>query len=149
MTNSTRSIDELIAGDSGDLLSRLLLQGHRLMALEQRLHGVLDPELAREVRVAGLDRGCLVLVTPRAGIAMRLRLEAAELGRAMRDAGVPGVREVRVRVAPLPEATARKRTSTALPGAAVEALERFARDHGYDSLERLLQADSEGDGVSS
>ena len=138
MNDFPRSIDELIgSGTAG--LGTLLAQGRRLLELERRLHAVLEPELAPEVRVAGFEKGCLLLVTARAGVAMRLRLDAEGLARSLRSAGVPALREIKVRVAPLPAVSAGEKTSRALPGSAVEALERFARDHGYGSLEHLLE----------
>ena len=138
MSDFPRSIEELIGGDTAGL-GALLAQGRRLLELERRLHAVLEPELAPEVRVAGMDKGCLLLVTSRAGVAMRLRMNAEGLARTLRSSGVSALREIRVRVAPLPAVTTGERTPRALPGSAVEALERFARDNGYGSLERLLE----------
>jgi hypothetical protein len=137
MSDSPRKVNDLLSSPGGSLAA-LLRQGRKLQTLERRLHSVLDPALAAEVRVAALEGDCLVLVTARAGVAARLRTEARDLARELRNVGVPSVHEIRVRVAPAASASQPVKTTRALPASATQALERFAKDQGFDDLASLL-----------
>ncbi len=117
-----RQVGDLIkAGKSG--FAGTLARAKKLQSLEARLHNCLQPDLANRVRVANLKQESLILVTPSAAIAARLRLEAPELARAMRAAGAVGISEIEVRVAPLPDQGARPVGRRPLSTAARRALQ--------------------------
>jgi hypothetical protein len=137
MSNRTRSVDDWLS-DGESPLSRLLVQARRLQRLEVRVQAMLDPGIAQQVRVAGLEQGTLTLLTPRAGLATRLKLESPALLRGLQQGGPERVSALKIRVAPLPAIVAQERRARELPATAREALERFAQDNGYGNLAEML-----------
>jgi len=100
MSKPRHITDWMKSGHSG--FAGTLARARRLQELEVLVRGVLHPELAGAVRVANLRGATLVLVTPSAAIAARLRLEAPELARTLKQQGAEGIDQVELRVAPLP-----------------------------------------------
>lgn len=83
-----RSVDE-IAGSDARGLARLLGRAKQLDRMDRVMAEALDPRHAPHVRVANLRRGVLVLATPVAPIAQRIRMEAPRLLGAI-QAAFPG-----------------------------------------------------------
>lgn len=145
MKRKSGSVDEWL-GDAPQGLARILAGVRRLQDLDRQLGSALEPAIAAQVRAAGLENGRLSLVTPSAAIAARLRIEAPDLVRAMLSLGARDVREIRVRVAPLPNTAESAPVRRDLPDAALQALRRFARDTGDEELnDKLGQAGPDRD----
>ena len=118
--------DWLNTPDAG--LSALLAVARRLDRIDRQLQARLDPGMARQLRAAALRDGELLLITPSATLATRLRLDAEHLVRALQAAGETSVTRLAVRVAPLPVAQEESRRPRPLSPAAQEVFERFAAD---------------------
>lgn len=99
-----RAVDQ-IAHSGGGGLSGLLARARRLQRMDQALEAELDPRIAPHVRVANVRDGALVLATPVAPIAQRLKMEAPRLLAAMQR-GFPGAFE-RLEVMVTPDLPAR------------------------------------------
>ena len=124
-------------------LARLMAQARRLQALDQRLHKLVEPQMAAQVQVAALHDACLVLVTPSAALATRLRMDSDELLRALNAEGGQHIRELKIRIAPLSRPRSEPRKRRKLPETARQSLRRFARDTGDEELmERFKKRDS-------
>lgn len=89
-----------IAGADTRGLGALLLRARRLERLDQALERALDPRHAPHVRVANVRDGALILATPVAPIATRLRMEAPRLLEALRGQLPAEVSRLEVRVTP-------------------------------------------------
>ena len=100
----SRPVGELMSDDqaAGAALPRLLARARQLARLESVLDEILDPALARHVRVANVRDGRLILVTPVAPIATRLRLETPRLLNRFRARGIDFFDTIETRVAPIP-----------------------------------------------
>lgn len=119
-------------------LGELIGEARRIQALEQRLHRLLEPAMAARVRVSGIRRDCLVLVTPSAAIAARLRMDSQSLLSALSRPGKAVAGQLQVKVAPLPVDTTESRQRRSLPDSARKCLQRFADDTGDVSLQQQL-----------
>lgn len=89
-----------IAGADTRGLGTLLLRARRLEQLDQALERELDPRHAPHVRVANVRDGALILATPVAPIATRLRMEAPRLLEALRGRLPADVDRIEVRITP-------------------------------------------------
>lgn len=107
----------------GDTLghARLLQKAQHVLA------DSVDPSLATRFQVANIRQNRLILLAPAAAWATRLRMETPRLLETLRQAGFAGLREIDVRVAPLVEQPAKKRSPKALSPAARQALGCMAR----------------------
>jgi hypothetical protein len=72
-----------------------------LAGLDSLLSGYFDPEVATRFQVANLRQDQLILLTPSASIATRLRLQAPELLDFLHVSGYRQIHGLEVRVAPL------------------------------------------------
>lgn len=128
LENSAQSANSSLDSSLGGLLQR----AQWLLQLQQLLRSVVDPALADRFQVANLRGGRLVLVTPTAAWATRLRMQASGLLATLHDAGIDKLRAVEVRVAPLAEQPVQQRRERRLSRAAVTALDQMARLGGKD-----------------
>jgi len=119
-------ISEVIT-DHGTSLGLLLQRANQLMRVEQLLSGFLDPELAAHFQVAAIRENRLILISPSASWATQLRMQAPQLVKRLRQAGVPEIETIEIRVAPLTEQRMAQRKKRALSPAARQALEVMAR----------------------
>lgn len=83
---------------------QILARAQQLARLEGLVLELLDPSLAPHVRLANVRDDLLILVTPVAPIATRLRLVEGELLQGLKEHGVKRFTRVQIRVAPLPVA---------------------------------------------
>jgi hypothetical protein len=140
MTRSSQSnkkpqrLSEVIS-DHGTSLGSLLKRASLLMQLEHLLAERLDPELADHFQLAAIRNGRMLLITPAAAWATRLRMQAPELLGALHRAGYPDIERIDVRVAPLVEQSTEKRKKKELSQAARQALGAMSR-LGTDSEEK-------------
>ena len=124
-------------------LGNLLNHARKLSYLDQKLASLLEPALSEQVQVAALHDGCLVIITPSAALATRLRMDSESLLRAIQNTGVKDVNQIRIRTAPLSRAPEIRRRKRKLPEIARQSLERFAQDSGDEELlEKILKGDS-------
>jgi len=116
-----RAVAELLQ-DTGAGLAGLVGQARRLDALDQLVTQLLPRGLHTRVQVANCRQGILVLVTPVAAAATRLRMEAPALLAGLAARGLKDIRAVEVRVAPAAQPPQRTRRRRELPRAAKQAL---------------------------
>ena len=128
LEDSAQSMDSSLDGSLGSLLQR----ARWLLQLQRLLQSVVDPDLAERFQVANLRQGRLILVTPSAAWATRLRMQASSLIATLHDAGIDNLRAVEVRVSPLAEQPRVHRRERRLSAAAVTALDQMARLGGRD-----------------
>jgi len=96
-------VGDLISGPGTDAAKNLGAFYHhaRLLAgLDSLLSGHLGPDLANRVQVANLRQDQLILLTPSASVATRLKVQAAELLDFLHISGHGQIRRLEVRVAP-------------------------------------------------
>ncbi|MEE4174199.1 MAG: DciA family protein [Xanthomonadales bacterium] len=94
-----QSVSE-IAGADARGLGRLLGRARHLDRLDRLVAGELDPRHAPHVRVANLRQGVLILATPVAPIAQRIRMETPRLLTAIQAAFPGEVESLEVRITP-------------------------------------------------
>ena len=94
-----RAVTEIASGDDRGLAG-LLARAQQLDRLDRALATHLDERYAPHVRVANVRNGVLVLATPVAPIATRLRMEAPALLEALRAAHGGTLASLEVRVTP-------------------------------------------------
>ena len=99
-------------------LGSVLKRAQLLLQLQQRLADSLDPALAGRFQVANIRENRLILLTPAAAWATRLRMQAPQLLQKLHRAGFTELRQIEVRVAPLvtqpePSRAARPLSATA------------------------------------
>jgi len=116
-----------VLSDQGSSLGSLLQRAQLLLELQRLLAGAVDPSVAERFQVANIHRHRLILLTPTAAWATRLRMQAPQLLESARQAGYADLREVEIRVSPLVEPPAAKRRERQLSAAAEQALEAMAR----------------------
>ncbi len=89
-----------IAGSDARGLARLLGRARYLDRMDRVLAAELDPRHAPHVRVANLRQGILVLATPVAPIAQRIRMETPRLLSAMQAACPGEIQSLEVKITP-------------------------------------------------
>ncbi|KAA9129732.1 DUF721 domain-containing protein [Marinihelvus fidelis] len=94
-----RPVAELMA-KPGSGLAGLLQRAEALARVDAVVRDLLPPSLAPHVRVANVRDGKLILCTPVAAIATRLRMEGPGLLEQLRDHGVTGVAALEVLITP-------------------------------------------------
>ena len=83
---TTQCVSEVF-NDPDSSLSNLLERASYLMQLEKLLIGQLDSDLAAEFQVAAARKNRLILISPSASWATRLRMEAPHLIKSLHAAG--------------------------------------------------------------
>ena len=136
-----RQVGDVLKSESPGV-AKLMKKARQVQFLDQKLSALLDPGMKENVQVAALHGQCLVLVTPSAALATRLRMDADSLMASLHRAGVAGVSELKVRTAPLPNPKAATRTRRRLPEIARQSLQRFAEDSGDESLAEHIRNDT-------
>jgi hypothetical protein len=116
-----------ILSDSRSLPGDTLGHARLLQKAQHVLAESVDPALATRFQVANIRQNRLILLAPAAAWATRLRMETPRLLETLHKAGFAGLREIDVRVAPLVEEPAKKRSPKALSPAARQALGCMAR----------------------
>ena len=114
-------------------LSNLLERAAYLMQLESLLTGLLDPDLAAQFQVAAARKNRLILISPSASWATRLRMQAPRLISSLHAAGVRQIEHIDIRVAPLVNLSA----GNTIKKTAFRRRETGPRSHG--SLKRRNQ----------
>ncbi len=94
-----RAVTEIASGDDRGLAG-LLARAQQLERLDRALAARLDERYVAHVRVANVRNGVLILATPVAPIATRLRMEAPSLLEALRHAYPGTLTSLEIRVTP-------------------------------------------------
>ena len=114
-------VGELI-DNPGSNLGALYNHARVLAGLDSLISGFLGPDLATRFQVANLRQDRLILITPSASMATRLRLQASEILGLLHASGFRQVQNLDVQVAPLqkpqPETKIRRQSSSAAQQAA-------------------------------
>ena len=89
----------------GNTLAALVRHANLLARLESLLAGSCNPDLAAQFQVADLRQDRLILLTPTASWATRLRMEAGQMLQFLHASGYEHLRHIDIRVAPLSRQT--------------------------------------------
>ncbi|HMB59787.1 MAG TPA: DciA family protein [Xanthomonadales bacterium] len=108
-------------------LSALLNYANTLTQLESLLTGVAGPELSGHFQVAAVRQDRLILLTPTASWATRLRMQANQLLDGLKGSAYAHLKHIDIRVAPLSREPAEKRVRKQRSVAADLALEHMSR----------------------
>ena len=133
-----RPICELLNSRSPGL-AQLLNRAQYLDLLDKKLSRIVEPAIARHVQVAALHERCLVVITPSAALATRIRQDSRSLLKSLMAAGVKGIDNIKVRTAPLSRARNNDRQKRVLPEIAKQSLKRFAQDSGDPEILAIIQ----------
>ena len=130
---TTQRVAEVL-NDPDSSLSNLLDRASYLMQLEALLTSLLDSDLSAQFQVAAARKNRLILISPNASWATRLRMQAPRLISSLHAAGVRQIEYIDIRVAPLANLPAEKRSKRPLSAAAKQALGHMAhlRDETSD-----------------
>ena len=129
----TQRVSEIL-NESDSSLGNLLEHANYLMQLETLLTGLLDSDLAAQFQVAAARKNRLILISPSASWATRLRMQAPHLISSLQAAGARQIEHIDIRVAPLVNLSAGTRSKRPLSAAAKQALGHMAhlRDESSD-----------------
>lgn len=119
-------VDEVIA-NADAALAALFQQANLLARAESILAGHCEPELAAQFQVAAMRQDRLVLLSPTAAWATRLRMQTGHMLLVLQAAGFPQLRHIDIRVAPLCRAAPEEKVRQPLSAAALLALSQIAR----------------------
>jgi hypothetical protein len=132
---SSRHRSKRVAQKVGDVLNdpsrqfgQLIGQARKNQKLNDQIVALLDPDMSKNVQVATVRDGCLVLITSSAALATRLRMDSDKLLESIARSGIRNLEKVEIRTAPLPGRKTVKKRTRELPEAARISLERFAKD---------------------
>ena len=130
---TTQRVAEVL-NDPDSSLSNLLERASYLMQLETLLTGLLEADLAAQFQVAAVRKNRLILISPSASWATRLRMQAPRLISSLHAAGARQIEHIDIRVAPLARQPVGKRSKKPLSAAAKQALGHMAhlRDETSD-----------------
>jgi len=128
-TKPPRRVGEFLSNpgsNPGSRLGNLLERAAYLIQLESLLSGLVDPGLAAQFQVAAARKNRLILISPTASWATRLRMQAPQIISSLHAAGITEIEHIDIRVAPLVRQTVESRSSRPLSSAAKQALEHMA-----------------------
>lgn len=97
---NSSSVGDVIA-DPHSSLASLFHQARTLARVESLLTGYASPEVAAQFQVAAMREDRLVLLTPSAAWATRLRMQAEQMLQFLQVSGFAHLRYIDIRVAPL------------------------------------------------
>ena len=129
---TTQRVAEVLNNPDSSL-SNLLERASYLMQLEKLLTGQLDSNLAAKFQVAAARKNRLILISPSASWATRLRMEAPHLIKSLHAAGARQIEHIDIRVAPLAPQPVETRLKKPLSAAAKQALGHMAHLRGETS----------------
>ena len=127
--NTTRRVGEFLTNTGSDTDSRLgnlMQRAAFLMQLESLLSSLVEPDLSVQFQVAAARKNRLILISPTASWATRLRMQAPQIISSLHAAGVTKIEHIDIRVAPLARQSTELRSSRPLSDAAKTALENMA-----------------------
>ncbi len=113
--------------DSAHSLAVLLRHARSLARAERLLADYIGPKVAAQLRVAAMRQDRLVLLTPTASWATRLRMQAEQMLRFLQASGYAHLRYIDIRVAPLNSEPVEQKVRRQLSPAAELALKLMTR----------------------
>ena len=116
-----------VLSDPGHTLGTLCRHARLLARLDSLLAEFTGPDTATRFQVANVRQDRLILVTPTASWATRLRLQAPQFLTFLQGSGYPGLRHIDIHVAPLNRPEPPSRPRRALSPAAEQALAQLRR----------------------
>lgn len=132
--SSTRRLNDILAasapasGSAPDTsLGRLLTRARFLARLESLLSDCVSPELAHQFQVAAVRGNRLILISPTAAWATRLRMHSAQMLGLLQTTGHADIRQIDVRVAPFTRPAPPSRHRRPLSPAAKQAIDLMTR----------------------
>lgn len=96
-----------------------------LARLDTLLSGFFDPELSSRFQVANLRQDLLILITPSASLATRLKLQVPEMLEFLHKAGIHRLHDIEIRVAPLQKPAQEPKRRREVSSAASQAAARI------------------------
>lgn len=108
-------------------LNSLLQKAGQIEHLQKLIHSFVDPDLATRFQVAAVRKNRLIIITPTASWATRLRMQASQIIDALHNAGVSNIEHIDIRVAPLVEQVKEQKKPKPLSPAAKQALQFMAQ----------------------
>lgn len=120
------AIEDLISGTE-HALGALYRHAQGLARIEALLAGLTGPELAARFQVANVRQDRLILVTPTAAWATRLRMLAPQMLRLLETRGLGNLKHIDLRVAPIHRDAPQRKSRRQLSPAAQQALDQMRR----------------------
>lgn len=114
-----------VVSDASTSLGSLFRHARTLAELDRLLTGFAEPGMAAMFQVANVRQQTLVLITPTAAWATRLRMNTPQMLDFLRQSGFDQLQTIEIRVAPLSRVKPRKRTRKKLSPAATETFEQY------------------------
>jgi len=124
-------------------LAGLVKYANSLSRLETLLAGIADPELASQFQVAAIRENRLILVTPTASWATRLRMHSETLLNGLQGTAFSQLMHIDIRVAPLSREPAPKRLKKNRSPAAELALKHMRQLIGSEPPSSKPRPDGE------
>ena len=122
-------VSEVIT-DHGTSLGKLLQRANLLIKVEHIISENIESAMAEHFQVGAIRQNRLILISPSASWATKLRMEAPGILRSLHSSGYTQIEHVDIRVAPLVEQRETPRKRRKLSPAAQQALEQMARLEG-------------------
>jgi len=119
-------VGELITNPGGNV-GAFYDHARVLASLDSLLSGFLSPDLTNRFQVANLRQDRLILITPSASLATRLRMQTSEILSLLHASGFRQVHYLDVHVAPLQKLQTEPKIRRQISSAALEAAERIAQ----------------------
>ena len=128
-TNPAATITDInrTLADGNTSLGRLLKHAKELSRLDAVIHSFLDPDLAQQCQVAAFRDKILIMLSPSAAWATRLRMQLPQLHRHLQSSGYPDIGQIEVRISPLTRRSPEIRRRKTLSPAAQITFEQFAQ----------------------
>ncbi len=121
-----RDIERRITG-GGSPFGQLLNHAKKLSKLDTLIRSCLESDIATHCQVAALRDNRLILLSPSAAWATRLRMQAPQLRRFLHQSGFDEFERIEVRVAPLSKNVPLPRRRKSLSPAAQSTFEQYAQ----------------------
>jgi hypothetical protein len=119
-------VSEVIT-DHGTSLGKLLQRANLLIKIEHIISDYLESAMAEQFQVGAIRQNRLILISPSASWATKLRMEAPGILRSLHSSGYTQIEHVDIRVAPLVEQRETPRKRRKLTPAAQQALAQMTR----------------------
>ena len=123
---NTSSVGEVLS-NTENKLSVLFRKARELTQIESLLAAEIDPAIASQFQVAAMRQDRLILVTPTASWATRLRMQTNSMLQALHKSGHEQLRFIDIRVAPLSHEPVRIRAHKEVSPAAKLAFEHMSQ----------------------
>ncbi len=117
---------ETLSSDDGSTLSELVKHAEALLRLESILKASVDSRPEIPFQVAAVRKNRLILISPSATLATRLKLQVPSLLESLRANGITSIEYIDLRVAPVSRAAVTEKRKKALSPAASKALESLS-----------------------